>query len=151
MQNPFQSQPITEEQIYKVVNYFDTWDTWWESESRIRLRYWKMKANWSKIDKAEEEIAKAIKRRQESYRWQKEQEINKHLKEYRQEKQWENGIYELMRLNEWEDWRTMVLWFMENFDTERQKQRWSHVVEIEERLNPDYFQEIVKRFNLVID
>lgn len=151
MQNPFQSQPMTEEQIYKVVNYFDTWDTWWESESRIRLRYWKMKANWSKIDKAEEEIEKTIKRKQESYRWQKEQEINKHMKEYRQEKQWDNGIYELMRLNEWEDWRTMVLWFMENFDTERQKQRWSHVIEIEERLNPDYFQEIVKRFNLLID
>ena len=151
MQNPFQSQPMTEEQIYKVVNYFDTWDTWWESESRIRLRYWKMKANWSKIDKAEEEIEKTIKRKQESYRWQKEQEINKHMKEYRQEKQWDNGIYELMRLNEWEDWRTMVLGFMENFDTERQKQRWSHVIEIEERLNPDYFQEIVKRFNLLID
>jgi hypothetical protein len=56
-----------------------------------------------------------------------------------------------MRLKEWEDGRTIVMWFMWNYDLEKQKQRWSHVVEIEERQNPDYFQEIVKRFNLVID
>jgi hypothetical protein len=27
----------------------------------------------------------------------------------------------------------------------------THAVDIEERQNPDYFQEIVKRFNLLID
>lgn len=151
MDQPFKKQPITEDMICKVVNYFDTGDTSWESVSRIWLRYGMMKSHGDTIDKAEEEIGKLNKRKQESYRRLKEQEINKHMKEYRQETQWDKGVYELMKLNEWENWRTMVLWFMGNYDIERQKQRRSHVIEIEERQNPDYFQEIVKRFNLVID
>lgn len=151
MEQPFKTQPITEEQIYKVVNYFDTWDTGGESESRIWLRYWRMKSQWSTIDKAEEQIKKAVKRKHESYRWQKEQEINEHSKMYRQEKAWENWKYELMRLKEWEDWRTMVIWFMEKYDETTWKIKRSHAVEIEERQNPDYFQEIADRFSLVID
>lgn len=151
MEQPFKKQPITEEQICKVVNYFDTWDTQWESVSRIWLRYGMIKAKWSTIDKAEDELSKMEKRKQESYKWLKEQEINKHMKEYRQETQWDKGVYELMKLNEWEDWRSMVLWFMGNYNIDKQKQMRSHVIEIEERQNPDYFQEIIKRFNLIID
>lgn len=151
MDQPFKIQPITEEQICKVVNYFDTGDTGGESESRIRLRYWRMKNQWSTIDKAEEQIKKAIKRKHESYRWQKEQELNEHSKIYRQEKAWDTWRYELMRLKEWEDWRTMVIWFMEKYDETTWKIKRSHAVEIEERQNPDYFQEIADRFNLVID
>ena len=147
----FKLKPLTEEQILSVVNYFDTWDTGEFSESQIWFMYWRLKAQWNKIDKAEEYLEKMKKRKAESYRWNKEQEINQHMKEYRQETAWDTWRYELMRLKEWEDWRTLVLWFMGNYDTEKNKQKWSHVIEIEERQNPDYFQEIVKRFNLVID
>lgn len=147
----FKLKPLTEEQILSVVNYFDTWDTGEFTESQIWFMYWRLKAQWNKIDKAEEYLEKAKKRKAESYRWNKEQEINQHMKEYRQETAWDTWRYELMRLKEWEDWRTLVLWFMGNYDTEKNKQKWSHVIEIEERQNPDYFQEIVKRFNLVID
>jgi hypothetical protein len=45
-----------------------------------------MKAQGMKFDKAEEYLSKQLKRKQESYRWQKEQELNQHQKEYRQEK-----------------------------------------------------------------
>lgn len=147
----FKLKPLTEEQILSVVNYFDTWDTGEFTESQIWFMYWRLKAQWNKIDKAEEYLENIKKRKAESYRWNKEQEINQHMKEYRQETAWDTWRYELMRLKEWEDWRTLVLWFMGNYDTEKNKQKWSHVIEIEERQNPDYFQEIVKRFNLVID
>ena len=146
-----QIKPLTEEQISAVTNYFDTGDKGKYSESGIWLWYWRMKAQWIRFDKAEEYLDKIDKRKQESYRWNKEQEINDHLKAYRQEKAWENWMYELMRVKEWEDWRTMVIWFMEKFDEQTGKYKWSHSVEIEERQNPEYFQEIAKRFNLVID
>ena len=157
MENPFKLNDITEEQILKVIKYFDTyknghWDTSWESECQIRIWYWILHERWDlTIDIAEQERAKDRKRDQESYRWNKEQEINNHLKAYRQEKAGDTGIYELMRLNEWEDWRTMVIGFMEKFDDQLGKYKWSHAVEIEERCNPEYFQEIAKRFKLVID
>ena len=151
METTFKLKPMTEEQISSVVNYFDTGDTGEFSESQIWFMYWRLRANWSKIDKAEEYLDKMKKRKAESYRWLKEQEINKHMKEYRQETAWDTWKYELMRLKEWEDGRTLVLWFMGNYDTEKNKQKFSHVIEVEEKQNPDYFQEIVKRFNLVID
>lgn len=144
-------QPLTEEQISAVTNYFDNGDKGNYTESQIRLWYGRMKGQGVKIDLAEEGIKKLNKRKQESYRRSKEQEINDHLKAYRQEKAWENGIYELMRVKEREDGRTMVIWFMEKFDEQLGKYKWSHAVEIEERQNPDYFQEIAKRFKLVID
>lgn len=144
-------KPLTEEEISAVTNYFDNKELGDNTESQIRLRYWRMKSQWVKIDVAEQEIDKTNKRKQESYRWNKEQEINWHLKAYRQEKAGDSGVYELMRVTEWEDWRTMVIGFMEKYDEQLGKYKRSHAVEIEERCNPDYFQEIAKRFKLVID
>jgi hypothetical protein len=40
---------------------------------------------------------------------------------------------------------------MEKFDEQTGKYKRSNAVEIEERLNPSYFQEIADRFNLLID
>ena len=151
MENPFKTNELTEEQVSQVVNYFDTWDTGNYTESQIWFMYGKMKAQWMKFDKAEEYLGKQLKRKQDSYRWQKEQELNEHLKSYRQEKAWDTWRFELMRIKEWEDWRTMVIWFMEKYDEQTGKYKRSHAVEIEERLNPEYFQEIADRFNLVID
>lgn len=151
MENPFKTNELTEEQVSQVVNYFDTWDTGNYTESQIWFMYGKIKHQWMKFDKAEEYLSKQLKRKQDSYRWQKEQELNEHMKSYRQEKAWDTWRFELMRLKEWEDWRTMVIWFMEKFDEQTGKYKRSHAVEIEERLNPSYFQEIADRFNLVID
>lgn len=151
MENPFKTNELTEEQVSQVVNYFDTGDTGDYTESQIWFMYGKIKHQWMKFDKAEEYLSKQLKRKQDSYRWQKEQELNEHMKTYRQEKAWDTWRFELMRLKEWEDWRTMVIWFMEKFDEQTGKYKRSHAVEIEERLNPSYFQEIADRFNLVID
>lgn len=144
-------KPLTEEQISWVANYFDTWDKGKFTESEIRFNYWRMKAQWVKIDKAEEYLNKQKKRKQESYRWNKEQEINQHLKEWRQQNTWDEWKYSLIKVNEREDGRCLILWMEWSYDLENSKQRWHHVVEVEESQNPDYFQEIVKRFNLVID
>lgn len=151
MENPFKTNELTEEQVSQVVNYFDTGDTGDYTESQIWFMYGKIKHQWMKFDKAEEYLSKQLKRKQDSYRWQKEQELNEHMKSYRQEKAWDTWRFELMRLKEWEDWRTMVIWFMEKYDEQTGKIKRSHAVEIEERLNPEYFQEIADRFNLVID
>ena len=151
MQEAMKIKPLTEEQILSVCKYFDDWDKWRFTESQIRMLYWRMKAQWTKLDRAEEQIEKLKKRKAESYRRNKEQEFNEHLKAYKQETAWDIWKYELMKLNERENWRTLVVWIMWNYDVERQKQRRVHAVEIEERQNPAYFQEIIKRFSLVID
>ena len=151
MQEAMKIKPLTEEQILSVCKYFDDWDKWRFTESQIRMLYWRMKAQWTKLDRAEEQIEKLKKRKAESYRRNKEQEFNEHLKAYKQETAGDYWKYELMKLNEREDWRTLVVWIMWNYDVEKQKQRRVHAVEIEERQNPAYFQEIIKRFSLVID
>ena len=154
MENPFRLNDITEEQISKVVKYFDTyknwhWDSSWESESQIRVRYWILHWKWElTLDIAEQEKDKIKKRNGESYRWKKEQEINDHLKEYRQQNYWNEWTYDLMRTYNREDGRQINIWIMVQ-DNDGIKR--THAVDIEERQNPDYFQEIVKRFNLVID
>lgn len=154
MENLFKMNPITEEQILKVVKYFDTYKNWhgdtsWEMESQIRVWYWRL--HWRgelTIDIAEQEKAKTKKKNAETYKWLKEQEINKHLKEYRQQNYWEKWVYELMRSYDWMDWKTINIWIMTTVNNDIKR---THAVEIEERQNPEYFQEIIKRFNLVID
>lgn len=154
MENPFKLNHITEEQILKVVKYFDTYKNWhgdtsWERESQIRSWYWILHSKGElTVDIAEQEQLKKKKREWESYRWRKEQELTQHLREYRQQNFWENWKYELARLYEWVDWRQVNIWIMTTVNNEI---KWTHMVDIEEKQNPDYFQEIVKRFNLVID
>lgn len=148
---PIEIKPITEEQKSIVRNYFETWDQWWLTTSNIRFCYWRMRAHWERIEKAEEELQKLKKRKQESYRRNKEQEINQNMKDYRIQTWWDIWKYELMKVNNREDWRTIVMWFLRNYDVAKDRQSRSHVVEIEERQNPNYFQEIIKRFNLLIE
>lgn len=153
MKNPFKLNELTEEQVLKVLKYFDTrknghGDTSGEKESQIRARYWILRAKWEfTCDIAEAEKLKNKKRDQESYRRFKEQEIRDHLKAYRQEEYWNEWVFELMRVYEREDWRQVNIWIMKTDDWIKR----THAVEIEERQNPEYFQEIIKRYNLVIE
>lgn len=150
MKQMMRIQPLTEEQKWIVHKFFETWDKQWATESQIRLWYWRMKAHWTRIDKAEEEISKLLKRKSESYRRFKEQEINQHMKEYKQETWWDILRYELIKVNERTLWKSIVIWWIWHYDAEKDKQKRNHVIEIEERRNPEYFQEIIKRFNLLI-
>ena len=147
----FNLKPLTEEQKQAVINYFDSGDLWWFTESQLWFMYWRMKAHWFRIEKAEQEIAESQRKKHESYKWIKENEMSSHLKEYKQETWWENGTYCFVRLKDWDGWKTLVLWIPKNYDAENDRQRRSHVIEVEEYRNPDYFQELMKRFNILSD
>lgn len=151
MEMPVKLKPLTEEQISAVCRFFDTGNKGDYTESQIYFLYWRMRAQWIKFAKPEEELFKEKKKKQETYRWKKEQEINEHLKQYKIETAGDYGKYELMKVNSREDGRSIVIWIMKSFDTEKARVTRSHSVEIEERCNPDYFQEVVDRFNLVIE
>lgn len=144
-------EPLTEKKISLVRNYFQTWEMGGLSESEIWFTYWRMRYHWMKIDKAEEYLEKKKEEKAEAYKWKIEQELKQHLREYSLENWWEIWKYSLVNLKEWEDGRTLEIGILWNYDTEKQKQRWVHTVEIEERRNPKFFQEIVQRYNLVID
>ena len=147
----FNLKLLTEEQKQAVRNYFQTGDLWWFTESQIFIMYWRMKAHGIRIDKAEEIIADCIRKKQESYKWIKENEMNSHLKDYKQETWWEVGVYSFVRLKDWDWWKTLVLWVPKSYDAENDKQRRSHVVEIEERMNPTYFQDLLKKYGVLSD
>ena len=151
MEMPVKLKPLTEEQISSVCKFFDTGDKWEYTENQIYFLYGRMRAQGISFEKPESLLAKKRQQKAESYKWMKEQEINQHLKEYKTETAGDYGKYELMKVNERADGRTIVIWIMKNFDTENAKVRWCHAVEIEERLNPAYFQEVVDRFNLIIE
>ena len=151
MEMPVKLKPLTEEQISAVCKFFDTWDKGDYTESQLYFLYWRMRAQWIKFAAPEEKLFKEQKKKADTYRRKKEQEINEHLKQYRIETAWDNGKYELMKVNSREDGRSIVIWIMKSFDTENARVKRSHAVEIEERCNPDYFQEVIDRFNLVID
>lgn len=151
MKEMMKIQPLTEEQKWIVHKFFEEFDKCWVSEHKIWIWYWRMKAEWIRIEQAEELIKKSKQRKKDSYKWKKEQEINQHLKEYKQETWWDVGRYEFVKLYERECWRSLVLWFLWNYDLEHNRQRRSHVITIDEWKNEEYFQEIIKRYNLAIE
>lgn len=151
MQEMMKLQPLTEEQKLTVHKFFEQSEKCWVSEHRIWIRYWRMKAQWTTIEQAEELIKKSKQRKMDSYRRKKEQEINQHMKEYKQETWWDIWKFEFIKLHERECWKSLVLWFLWNYDLEHNRQRRSHVITIDERKNPEYFQEIIKRYNLAIE
>lgn len=143
-------QALTEEEKSLVYKFFETWEKWWYSESKIRFMYWRMKDQGIRIEKAEEYLEKAKEKKMKSYRWFKEQEILKHLKDYKMETG-DNWRFEFIKLNEWETGKSLIVGILKSYDIEKNKQVRSHVIDFDEWKDPEYFQEIVKRFNLVIE
>ena len=104
--------------------------------------------NWGEIiEKAEQMIKEAQQRKEDWYKRYMNKQIKENMEAYKQRFQ-EDGNYQLLKLNHWEDWRTMVLWIEGMFDIETKRQKREQVIEIEERRNPTYFQEVAKRFNV---
>ena len=138
---------ITEEMILSLVNYFDTWVLpEWMKESRLWQLYWRLKARWNKIDKAEEMLKPLINKKQEDYKWRIINEMQQWLKDIRNENwgAWTYN-YEIANIKEWEKWRTMQLWFIDT-DPQTNKTKRRHSVEIEERRNPEFFQEMLEKY-----
>jgi hypothetical protein len=137
--------PLTEEQKDLVREYFKNGAK--ENNPKMFIRYGRMK-NWGEIiEKAEQMIKEAQQRKEDWYKRYMNKQIKENMEAYKQRFQ-EDGNYQLLKLNHWDDWRTMVLWIEGMFDIETKRQKREQVIEIEERRNPAYFQEVANRFNV---
>ena len=138
---------ITEEKISALVNFLDTWivPEWW-SESRLAVFYWQLKANWTKLDKAEERLEKDRKKKRESYKWRIINEIKQWIEDMKNENGWWYNPYkyEIVNVKTWEHWRTMQIWFRD-IDVHWKTIR-KYSVLIDEMLNPDFFQEMLEKY-----
>ena len=138
-------EPLTEDQKSLVREYFKNGTK--ENNPKMFIRYGRMKNGGEIIEKAEQMIKEAQKRKEDKYKYFMNKQIKENMEAYKQRFQ-EDGNYQLLKLNHWEDWRTMVLWIEGMFDIETKRQKREQVIEIEERRNPTYFQEVAKRFNV---
>lgn len=140
-------ETITEEKISALVNFLDTWivPEWW-SESRLAIFYGQLRANWTKLDKAEERLKNDIQKKREAYKWRILNEIKKWNEDMKNENGWWYNPYkyEIVNVKSWGHWRTMQIWFRDIDIDWRTK--WRHSVLIEEVNNPDFFQEMLEKY-----
>lgn len=140
-------ETITEEKISALVNFLDTWvvPEWW-SESRLAIFYGQLRANWTKLDKAEERLGKDIQKKREAYKWRILNEIKKWNEDMKNENGWWYNPYkyEIVNVKSWEHWRTMQIWFRDIDIDWKTKRRYS--VLIEEIYNPDFFKEMLEKY-----
>lgn len=140
-------ETITEEKISALVNFLDTWvvPEWW-SESRLAIFYGQLRANWTKLDKAEERLEKDRQKKREAYKWRILNEIKKWNEDMKNENGWWYNPYkyEIVNVKSWEHWRTMQIWFRDIDIDWKTKRRYS--VLIEEIYNPDFFKEMLEKY-----
>lgn len=105
-----------------------------------------MRANGEKIDIAEQYCDKIRDERYSQYRFIKENEIKEKLKEF----EIKNGggyNYEVVNLSFYQDWRVLEIWIIDGVKDNGQTKR-SQTIDIEERQNPLYFKELLKRYKI---
>ena len=140
-------ETITEEKISALVNFLDTWvvPEWW-SESRLAIFYGQLRANGTKLDKAEERLEKDRQKKREAYKWRILNEIKKWNEDMKNENGWWYNPYkyEIVNVKSWEHWRTMQIWFRDIDIDWKTKRRYS--VLIEEIYNPDFFKEMLEKY-----
>lgn len=142
---------ITGEQISDLVNFLDNWVLpEWVTESQMAVLYGRLRARWEKIEKAEERLEKDRQKKRENYKWRIVNEIKKGIEEMRNEN-WMVGHYEyeIANIKNWEDGRTMQIWFRD-VDSEG-KTKWRKSIVIEEVYNPDFFQEMMEKYAPTLD
>lgn len=137
---------ITEEMILDLVNYFDTWALpEWMSESKLWQTYWRLRARGNKIDKAEEMLKPLKEQKKEDYKWKMLWEMRRWIEDIKNNMQWEwSDRYDLANVKERADWRTMQLGIM--YTNDDNKLRRKNSVVIEERQNPEFFEEMLKKY-----
>jgi len=144
-------KPLTEEQKSEVIAYFQnkTIDELKQDKKnqKIWFNYWRMRFNWEKIDVAEQYCNKIRDERCSQYRFIKENDIKGKLKEFEIKNGWWYN-YEVVNLGFYQDWRVLEIWIMDWLKDNWQTKR-AQTIEIEERQNPIYFKELLKRFKLV--
>ena len=140
-------KPLTEEEIEEVYKFFSDVDDVKVLDElkipKIIQNYGRLKSKGRKIEKAEEYLKLCKFRREETYKEKKEREIENWLFDYENEHS-ERGNYEFVRMNHRQWYRTMVISILST-------QRWwglknNNTIEINEELNPDYFQECIQKY-----
>lgn len=139
-------EDITGEKISALVSFLDTWEVpeWW-TEPRLAMIYWQLKARGEKIDKAEERLEKDRQKKMETYKWKIINEIKQGVTEIRNENwlAW-HYEYEIANVKDWEDGRTMQIWFRD-IDVDW-KTKWRKSILIEEIYNPEFFKEMMDKY-----
>jgi len=135
-------KPLTEDQKSSVRRYFESGELGDLTESRVWLFYGRMKSLGESIPAAESVLDKKRHQKMEDYKLSKEAEISRGLHDYENEHQ-EASEYEVMKINERENWRTLVIGILD-YDVKQISH--SHVIEIEEASNPSYFSECMMRY-----
>ena len=143
-------KPLTEEQKSEVKAYFQnkTIEELKQDKEHqiIWFNYGRMRYYWEKIDIAEQYMESIKKDRQNQYRFIKENEMKEKLKEFEIKNGWWYN-YEVVNLGFYQDWRVLEIWIIDWLKDNGQTKR-SQTVDIEERLNPIYFKELLKRYKL---
>lgn len=135
-------KPLTEEEKSQVKEFFATWDQCGLGKWRIWYMYWRMRFAGDFIPEAEAILERKAVLSMESYKNMKEAEILQGLHAYENERQ-ESGAYEVVRINDWADGRSLVISIVEYADKKVLK---FHTVEILESKNPEYFRECMMRY-----
>lgn len=99
-----------------------------------------------RIDIAEQYMELLKKDRQNQYRFIKENEIKEKLKEFEIKNGWWYN-YEVVNLSFYQDWRVLEIWIIDWVKDNGQTKR-SKTIDIEERQNPLYFKELLKRYKI---
>lgn len=118
-----------------------------KKNQRIWFNYGRMRFNGEKIDIAEQYCNKIKEDRCSQYRFVKENEMKEKLKEFEIKNGWGYN-YEVVNLSFYQDWRVLEIWIIDWLKDNWQTKR-SQTIEIEERKNPLYFKELLKRYKLV--
>ena len=133
---------LTEDEKSLVRNFFSTWDQGGLGKWRIWFMYWRMRYQGERIPQAEAILERKIQLKMDNYKQSKEMEIIHGIQSYEDENQ-DSWNYEVMKINRWENGRTLIIGILDQKD---KKVFHSHVVEIVESLNPDYFRECIMRY-----
>lgn len=105
-----------------------------------------MRFHGEKIDIAEQYCDKIRDERCSQYRFIKENEMKDKLKEYEIKNGW-GYYYEVVNLSFYQDWRVLEIGIRDGLKDNGQIKR-SQTIDIEERQNPLYFKELLKRYKL---
>ena len=139
-------EAITGEKISALFSFLDTWEVpeWW-TEPRLAMLYWQLRARGEKLDIAEERLDKDKQKQKEAYKWR----IINDIKQWVQDMRNENWLvwhyeYEIANVKDWEDGRTMQIWFRD-IDVDW-KTKWRKSILIEEIYNPEFFKEMMDKY-----
>ena len=136
---------ITEEMKSELLNFLES-NPWQELNPKMAVLYGRLKAQWIIIEKAEEWLKPCYEKKREIYKWKILNEIKQWLEDIRNENpRWWHYQYEIANIKQLEEWRAMQIWFQDTNINDKTIRL--HSVVIEERKNPEFFEEMLKKYS----